>query len=142
MPKITAHGKIFRDWEGLLGAVERNASLLPQVDLRKAALESILAKAREMKAQQEDLDAKKQATTQALQQLVEEGQETARKLRAFVVSALGSRTELLKQFGLPPRRRKSSKQAEQLPAVDTPKVVLPPLGPPDSSINQQKGDEK
>jgi hypothetical protein len=142
MPKITAHGKIFRDWEGLLGAVERNASLLPQVDPRKAALEAILAKARDMKAQQEDLDAKKQATTQALQQLVDEGQETARKLRAFVVSSLGSRTELLKQFGLPPRRRRSSKQAEQLPDVATPKVVLPPLGPPDSSINEQKGDEK
>lgn len=141
MPKITAHGKIFRDWEGLLGAVERNLSLLPQVDARKAALESILAKARDMKAQQEDLDAKKQATTQSLQQVVNDGQEIARKLRAFVVSSLGSRTELLKQFGLPPRRRKSAKQPEKLPDVVTPKVDIQ-LGSPDSSINEEKGDEK
>lgn len=140
MPKITSYAKIFRDWEGLLGAVDRNASLLPAVDSLKSALESVLARTRDMKVQQEELGAKKQATTQTLQQMVDEGQETARKLRAFVVSAIGSRTELLKQFGVPTRKRKSTKPAEALPAVESPKVVLP-LGSPDGSRNEPKGDE-
>jgi hypothetical protein len=73
MPKLTAYGTIFRDWEALLGAVERNASLLPAADSLKSALESVLAKTREMKVQQEDLEGKRQATTQALQQLVDSG---------------------------------------------------------------------
>jgi len=125
MPKITAYGPIFRDWEALLGAVLSNASLLPGTDPLKAELESVLAKTKEMKVQQEDLLGKRRATTQALQQLVDEGQEVARKLRAQVVSALGSRTELLKQFGIATRKRKSAKAPERLPAIETPKIVLP-----------------
>lgn len=132
MPKLTAYGTIFRDWEALLGAVERNASLLPAAEALKSALESVLAKTREMKVQQEDLEGKRQATTQALLQLVDSGRETARKLRAHVVSSLGSRTELLKQFGISTRRRKgSSKTGEPLPAIQTPKVVLPPTETPE-----------
>jgi hypothetical protein len=78
-----------------------------------------------MKVQQEDLLGKRRATTQALQQLVDQGQEVARKLRAQIVSALGSRTELLKQFGIATRKRKSTKAAERLPAIQTPKFALP-----------------
>jgi len=126
MPQITAHGSTFRDWEALLGAVTRNASLLPAADSLRTALEAVLAKARDMKVQQEDLEGKRQATTQALQQLVDDGREAARKLRAHVVSALGSRTELLKQFGIPTRRRRSKKTPEEsLPTIETPKVVMP-----------------
>jgi hypothetical protein len=126
MPKITAYAPIFRDWEALLGAVLSNASLLPGTDPLKAELESVLAKTREMKVQQEDFLGKRRATTQALQQLVDEGQEVARKLRAQVVSALGSRTELLKQFGIATRKRKSTTKAtEKLPVIETPKAAPP-----------------
>jgi hypothetical protein len=124
MPKITSYGAIFRDWDGLLGAVARNASLLPAADPLRNAMEAVLAKAKDLKLQQEDLAGKRQATTQALQQLVDDGREVARKLRAHVVSTLGSRTELLKQFGIPTRRRKATKTNQPLPAVDTPAVVL------------------
>lgn len=135
MAKITAYGSIFRDWEGLLGAVDRNASLLPPTDPLKSALGSVLEKTREMKLQQEDLEAKRQATTQSLRQLVDDGQEKARKLRALVVSTLGSRTELLKQFGIPTRRRKGRKPGETLPEVETPNVDLA-LETPGSSSNR------
>jgi hypothetical protein len=125
MPKITAYGPIFRDWEALLGAVASNVSLLPATDPLKAELESVLAKTKEMKVQQEDFLGKRRATTQALQQLVDQGQEVARKLRAQIVSALGSRTELLKQFGIATRKRKSRKTVEKLPVIETPKFALP-----------------
>jgi len=125
MPKITAYAPIFRDWEALLGAVQSNAGLLPGTDPLKAELESMLAKTREMKVQQEDFLGKRRATTQALQQLVDQGQEVARKLRAQIVSSLGSRTELLKQFGIATRKRKSAKPAEKLPVIQTPKAATP-----------------
>lgn len=127
MPKIKAHGAVFRDWEGLLGALERNMKLLPASDPHRKALESVLARAREMKLQQEDLAGKRQASTQALRQLVDEGREIARKARAHVVSTLGSRTELLKQFGVAVHRRKAVRSTEPLPAVEVPEVDLPEL---------------
>jgi hypothetical protein len=124
MPKIKAYGPTFRDWEGLLGAVERNASLLPTADPFLKALQEALARAKDMKLQQEDLTGKRRASTQAFKQIVEEGGEAARKLRAYIVATIGSQTELLKQFGISTRRRKSVKTAEPLPKVETPKAVL------------------
>jgi hypothetical protein len=124
MPKIKAYGPVFRDWEGLLGAVERNASLLPAADLHMKALQEAMARAKDMKLQQEDLIGKRRASTQAFKQIVSEGDEAARKLRAHIIATIGSRTELLNQFGISTRRRKSVKTAEPLPKVETPDVDL------------------
>jgi hypothetical protein len=134
MPKIKAYGPVFRDWEGLLGAVERNASLLPAADLHMKALQEAMARAKEMKLQQEDLIGKRRASTQAFKQILNEGDEAARKLRALIIATLGSQTELLRQFGISNRRRKSVKTAEPLPKVETPNVDLaiqptPPANP-------------
>lgn len=124
MPKIKAYGPKFRDWEGLMGAVERNASLLPAVEPHMKALQEALARAKDMKLQQEDLIGKRRASTQAFKQIVNEGDEAARKLRALIIATIGSQTELLKQFGISTRRRKSVKTAEPLPKVETPNVEL------------------
>lgn len=124
MPKIKAYGPIFRDWEGLMGAVERNASLLPTVDPHMKALEEAMARAKDMKLQQEDLTGKRRASTQAFKQLVNDGDEAARKLRAYIIATIGSQTELLRQFGISNRRRKSAKTSEPLPKVETPNVKL------------------
>lgn len=134
MPKIKAYGPLFRDWEGLLGAVERNGNLLSGVEPHVKALQESLAKAKDMKLQQEDLIGKRRASTQAFKQIVGEGDEAARKLRALIVATLGSQTELLRQFGISNRRRKSAKTAEPLPKVDTPDVKMgiqptPPASP-------------
>jgi hypothetical protein len=134
MPKIKAYGPIFRDWEGLMGAVERNASLLPAVDPHMKALQEAMARAKDMKLQQEDLIGKRRASTQAFKQLVSDGDEAARKLRAHIIATIGSQTELLRQFGISNRRRKSVKTAEPLPKVETPNVDLaiqptPPANP-------------
>lgn len=134
MPKIKAYGPLFRDWEGLLGAVERNGSLLSGVEPHMKALQESLAKAKDMKLQQEDLIGKRRASTQVFKQIVSEGDEAARKLRALIVATLGSQTELLRQFGISNRRRKSVKTAEPLPKVVTPDVKtgiqpIPPAGP-------------
>ena len=85
MPKITAHAKILRDWDAL-GAVDANASLLPGVDDLKAAMEKLLADGRAAKVQQASLGSSRQAETQNVNQIMSDGQEMARKLRAFVFS--------------------------------------------------------
>ena len=134
MPKIKAYAPKFRDWEGLMGAVERNSSLLPAVEPHMKALQESLARAKDMKLQQEDLIGKRRASTQVFKQIVSEGDEAARKLRALILATLGSQTELLRQFGISNRRRKSVKTAEPLPKVETPDVKLaieptPPANP-------------
>jgi hypothetical protein len=125
MPKITAHAKILRDWDALLGAVDANASLLPGVDDLKAALEKFLADGRAAKVQQASLGSSRQAETQNVNQIMVDGAEMARKLRAFVFSHLGSRTDLVKQFGLPVARKAKKKKAD--PAV--PETPANPSGP-------------
>jgi hypothetical protein len=109
MPKITAHGKIFRDWEGLLGACDKNTSLLTGMEPLKTELEGFLAQVREIKLQQENLTGNKKAATQQLRALEDQGSEVARKLRAFVTSRIGTKTELGTMFGLVPTGRKPRK---------------------------------
>ena len=128
MPGLTEYGKIFRDWDGLLGAAEKRAALLPGVDDHKAALAALLAKARELKLQQEGFSGDKKATTEQLRSLVKEGRDAASMLRAFVKSRIGLRTEVLKEFGISPSR--SRKRAVKPPEVPPPATAPPPTTAP------------
>src|SRR5262249_34824665 len=83
MPGLTEYGKIFRDWEGLLGAAEKRAALLPGADDLKATLAGHLTKARDLKLKQEGFDGDKQETTELLRSVVKEGRDAASMLRAF-----------------------------------------------------------
>src|SRR5436305_795115 len=107
MPGLTEYGKIFRDWEGLLGAVEKRAALLPGADALKAALAGHLTKARDLKLKQEGFDGDKKETTEQLRSAVKEGRDAASMLRAFVKGRIGLRTEVLKEFGVMATRLRS-----------------------------------
>lgn len=124
MAKITAYGKVFRDWEALLGACQQNAAQLPGFEALKAEMETLLAQARQLKIEQEDLNGARKDRTQRLLQLVEDGRETARKLRAFVQVHLGSKSERLSQFGIAPKGRKSRRA--RLGAQQPPKGASEP----------------
>jgi len=118
MPGITDYGKLFRDWEGLLGAAEKRAAALPGADDLKAALAGHLAKARDLKLKQEGFDGDKKETTEQLRSVVKDGRDAASMLRAFVKGRLGLRTEVLKEFGVQPTRsRKRAKTPEDQPAA-------------------------
>jgi hypothetical protein len=148
MPKITAHGKILRDWDALLGAVDANASLLPGVDDLKAGLEKLLTDGRAAKVQQASLGSTRQAETQNVNKILADGSEMARKLRAFVFSHLGSQTDLVKQFGLPIKKKSKKKAATPPPdapaaqksaAGGTP-AVIPQTGAPQPSKAAEKAE--
>jgi hypothetical protein len=125
MPEITAQGKIFRDWEALLGAWAMNAALLPGRDDLQKDLAALLAQARDLKIQQENFQGNRSATTQQLTKAIADGKEVARKIRAFVVTQIGSDSKHLSQFGVPPRQKRGRKpKAATTPPPETPPAAL------------------
>ncbi|HEX9944278.1 MAG TPA: hypothetical protein VGG03_19885 [Thermoanaerobaculia bacterium] len=119
MGVIKAYAKLFRTWDGLLGACDNNAGELTGHEPLTTELKAKLAEAREVKVQQEHLTFARQSATQRLLEIVAKGEEVARKLRHLVVLRLGSRDERLGQFGLSPirRRPRKAKPAETPPAA-------------------------
>lgn len=135
MPKITAHADVFRDWDGVLGACTQNASLLPGVDPLKGELAAMLTQARDLKIQQESLEAQRKAATQQLDKMLESGKEQARKLRAFAVVHLGSDNKALTQFGVTPRQRRGPRKAK------TPGTPPPTVTPATSNPGKEGSHE-
>jgi len=144
MPEINAYADVFRDWDGLLGACERNAVLLPGADPFKLELESFRDQLREEKLDQEHLAGHRKAATQRVLQTLDGGREAARKLRFFVVSLLGSRNELLTQFGVPPNRsRKVARNQPQKPAPEPTPTPTPTTQPstPAPTVSTEAGGQ-
>ncbi|PYQ68110.1 MAG: hypothetical protein DMF53_00675 [Acidobacteria bacterium] len=126
MPIKNARADVFRDWESVLGAVTENAAMVPGVDPFKSELEGFLAQARDLKVQQETLDGQRMGITQKLDKVIENGRESARKVRGYARIHLGSDNKALKQFGVAPRVRRGSKKAK--PPETPPPTVTPSSG--------------
>jgi hypothetical protein len=131
MPQVNAYADVFRDWEAVLGACAQNASLLPGVDPFKAELEGFLTLAKDLKIQQETLEGQRRGTTQKLKKAIEDGHESLRKLKAFVVIRLGSDNQALSQFGVAARARRGPRKAKTPPPTpDTPTPTVGAAGHP------------
>ncbi|HZF09611.1 MAG TPA: hypothetical protein VFE33_12545 [Thermoanaerobaculia bacterium] len=104
--KPSAFADVLREWESLLSAVADQAAVLAPVDPHRAALADSLEKAKQAKTLQESRVASKQGMTQTLTAIVTEGKDRARRLRGAILAELGTTTEQLKQFGIPPLRRR------------------------------------
>ncbi|HEY0513341.1 MAG TPA: hypothetical protein VGH73_15635 [Thermoanaerobaculia bacterium] len=115
MPNINSYADIFLAWENLVDSCTQNASSLAGAEPLRDELAAALAEVRTLKNNQVNLEGTRQALTQQLQQSVTKGQETARKLRAFVKSRLGTKSEHLPQFGMIPIRKRKVKPAAQTP---------------------------
>jgi hypothetical protein len=129
MPEINAYADVFRDWDGLLGACDRNLDLLPGVDTLKLDLESFRDSLRGLKLEQEHLTAHRLATTQQLLQTLDGGREAARKLRSFIITRLGSRSELLTQFGIRVNRSRRVSRKSKTEPTSTEPTPTPTPGP-------------
>jgi hypothetical protein len=127
MPNITAYADLFRDWEGVSGACAQNATLLPKSEAIRPELDAILAQAKDLKIQQENLMGNSQAMTQRLVELVATGREIARKLRNQIKVELGSKSEHLVQFGVAPLRKHTRKATAVKPPATA--VTVPPAPP-------------
>ena len=140
MANKQSYGASFLDWEGLLAAVDRNAALLPGADALKATLQTLVTQGKELKLKQEGFAGSRQSTTEQLRAVFDQGRETARMLRAFVTSHLGSRTEMLAEYNIPPARSRKVKKAKP-PTVPTPEAKTPQAAvggaEPNSNVAEQ-----
>ncbi len=124
MPIINAQGKLFRIWDALLSACRSQAARLPNIEPLQTTMQEILDRARIVKGLQETNTAQRQALTQELSKLIESGHETARRLRSYAKSQLGTKNEALVQFGAAPIRsaaraaKNRTKAASQPPVSD------------------------
>jgi hypothetical protein len=128
VPKFNAYADVFRRWDKLLGACGHNAALLPGVDDLKAELQELRTRLQELKEQQEHLTGHKQSMTQRVRQTRDAGEEAARKLIGFIKSRLGTREELLSQFGIPPNRPRKT------PRVKPGETPAKPAAPADQVV--------
>jgi len=139
MPQIVTYADTFRDWRGLVGAVLQHADKLPGAEPFRAELEAALGKTEDLKQQQETLEATRLAVTKDFQASLEDGNEKTRKLRAFIKSVLGTRNELLPQFGIPvnrvprPKTNKAKKPGAK-PTTPANPSTPPPAHPPATEV--------
>lgn len=100
MPDISAYADAFRDWDGLIGQLNENGTLVPGHEALKAELVATSDEAKVLKIQQESLAGNRKAATDRFLRKVDEGREKARRVRSFIVSVLGPRSPLLPLFGI------------------------------------------
>jgi hypothetical protein len=119
------------DWQKLLAACADNAQALTTAEPQRALVEKMLKDAQDLKAQQGAHTASKQSTVQQLDDLLRDGREAVRRLRAMVKATLGTDKEILVQFGIAPNRKrgKKKKTAVKPPAETPPPAAGPPGGP-------------
>jgi hypothetical protein len=106
-PAKSSHADINLDAEKLLGAVEANPSLLPNLDEQFAPVKETLDEIKTLTTRQETLKADKQKITQDLKAARARLQDRTIQLRAAIKGKLGPRTEKLVEFKLQPLRKRS-----------------------------------
>jgi hypothetical protein len=117
MPPIKAHAKVFRNWEGLIGACEQNAGRLTGMESLITDLKDFVAQAKEIKVEQEHQTGLRKVKTQRLNLVLDGGKEAVRKLHAFILTRYDSRDEQLTQFGIRPNRSRKQKLQPTKPPV-------------------------
>lgn len=126
MPNINAFADLVRDQERLLRAFDDNAAILAPADPLRAAVENNLKLLLDVKARQDSFAAKRQETTQELDQLMDQAREDARRLRGMVKGLLGTKNERLVQFQVSPLRSRPRRTAAKAKPVPPPSAEPAP----------------
>jgi len=119
------------DWEKILAACADNATELTTAEPLRAALETALKQARDLRGQQDSHQAVKQRTRQQLNKVLQDGREAARRLQGVVKGNLGTDNERLVQFNIPPRLKRGgrkTKTASPPASTPSPASTPPPTG--------------
>lgn len=121
MATHTSYADLIIDMESLIAACTENEPLLLGIAPSLEQLTTALEELRETKALQEQMEGARQEATQQLKQLAENGREVVRRVRGFVKSRLGTKSERLPQFGIAPIRQRRAR----VPLPKTPALVSP-----------------
>lgn len=107
MPKSKSYAETVNGWEGLLAALEANSGDLPQLDLPRQRLQTILDQIRAFTVEQAALAASRQQATERVYTLLFQGRKLATVLRATVREHYGNRSPKVTEFGLQPLRTRT-----------------------------------
>jgi hypothetical protein len=122
-------------WEKMDGAILANDPEVAHLVFRLPALRDKTQRMRTLYAEHAALAASRQAMTQEMQKLIEEGDQIFRMLREGLKDHYGKRNEKLVEFGVEPlrtpdeKRRRNRKKKSEVSA-ETPAVSPAPV--PDS----------
>lgn len=94
--------ELLSDWESLLQACRTNQAKLPGLDQRLDPLAEAMVQVKALKVARKTFATTAQEITQSVHEARDAGRESARRLRSFVKSQLGTRSEELPQFGIAP----------------------------------------
>ncbi|MFL6259623.1 MAG: hypothetical protein ACJ76Y_07930 [Thermoanaerobaculia bacterium] len=107
MPKI-ALADTLHEWESLYRALGEDPALdTPALRSLRERLHLMLEATQELVAEQDSLQARRQAVTQQLGITRSMGDDLVIKVRAAITSVLGHANEALVRFGIRPTRRRS-----------------------------------
>ena len=121
MSEINSLADVIRFGDGLLEAIERNPDIRDSIEAERKGLAEPLGEVKALKAQQDELTAKRQDTTQKLKAAVVRTKDAAMRVQAVVKGKLGPRSELLVHFDVAPLRKRARKTVFV-------EVVKPPAG--------------
>jgi hypothetical protein len=106
-----AYGVTVLEIETVLGAVAEHEAVLSHVRSEHQALQQVLGRIQQLKAEQESHRAARQVATQRLNEAIAESRLLVEALRDTAKSKIGRRSERLVQFGVAPQRRRSARKA-------------------------------
>lgn len=137
MPK-TSLADFVTDWETLLKNVSDATAELPNMDVYKAALDQLLASAKDGIALSHARRGQKQQETKDLQELIGKGKDAASQLRSAIKAHFGPKSEMLLKFGIKPIRKRKKAPAETASTVKEPVPAHSPAPAPTPETTSQK----
>ncbi|MES1244043.1 MAG: hypothetical protein ABUT39_20740 [Acidobacteriota bacterium] len=107
MSTSNSYAETVNGWVELLTALEQNSSDLPQLEVPRDRLETIVAQIRSFATEQAAMTASRQLATERVYYLLAQGRKLATVLRASVREYYGNRSQKIAEFGLQPLRPRS-----------------------------------
>jgi hypothetical protein len=107
MANNSSFADFIHDWEQLLAALDSNGGDLPDVSVHRQPLEKVLVDAKAISARQDAHRAGLGLVTRELEAVMLDGRDAANRLRNFLKSHYGVRSDKLTEFGVKPLRQRS-----------------------------------
>lgn len=118
MANNSSFADFIHDWEQLLAALDSNAGELPDVSAHRQPLEQVLVNAKAISARQDAHRAGLGQATRELEAVMADGRDSANRLRNFLKSHYGVRSDKLTEYGVRPVRKRSRLKSKK-PVVPT-----------------------
>jgi hypothetical protein len=125
MAKTRTNSGVVGRWQQLMVTLEANSGELPQLEIPRGKLGTMLDRALEIFTQQAALTAGKQEMTRQLQEILVEGQRLETVLRLSIKEHYGIRSEKLAEFGLQPFRGRPRKVKPEAPEEKQAPAAVP-----------------